>query len=253
MSDLIATAARFLGRASDYAKHRPSYPPAAIDAVFEGFGDPASLTIADIGAGTGISTRLLAERGASVIAVEPNPQMRSAIEGTHIRAHDGTAERTGLAAQSVDLVTAFQAFHWFATPEAVREFARILKPRGRVALVWNIRDDDDAFTRGYARIADLDSDAARRAGQTSDDPDLATLLGAAGVTYIRWSDFPYAQRLDLEGLLGRARSASYVPSEGPEHDAIMQGLRDLYARFAAPDGSVALVYRTRVHLAERTS
>jgi SAM-dependent methyltransferase len=252
VSELVDTAARFLGRAGDYAKYRPSYPPAAIDAIFEGFEDPLALTISDIGAGTGISTRLLAERGARVIAIEPNPQMRAVVGGTGIETHEGTAERTGLPDASVDIVTAFQAFHWFATPEAVNEFVRILKSRGRVALVWNIRDVRDPLTREYGRIADLESEAARRAGQTSDDPDLASLLNSGDLKYVRWSDFEYAQQLDLEALLGRARSASYVPSEGPLHDEIMHGLRDLHRTFADADGTVALRYRTRVHLAERS-
>lgn len=69
---------RFSDRAADYAKHRPSYPTPAIDAILEGFGEPPQLVAADIGAGTGISSRLLAERGVRVIAIEPNAAMREA-------------------------------------------------------------------------------------------------------------------------------------------------------------------------------
>jgi SAM-dependent methyltransferase len=251
MSEIVPTAARFLGRVADYARYRPSYPPAAIDALLDGLGDPALLTIADVGAGTGISSRLLAARGAHVIAIEPNPEMRAAAEAPHVDVRDAAAERTGLTDASVDVVTAFQAFHWFATPAAVAEFARVLRPGGRVALVWNVRNDDDAFTKAYGGIADLNSDAAARAGQRSEDPDLPALLGSTGLENLRAAEFESGQRLDLESLIGRARSASYVPREGPEYERIVQDLSALHERFADPGGMVALVYRTHVHLADK--
>jgi SAM-dependent methyltransferase len=236
MSDLVETAARFSGRVDDYVRYRPAYPPAAIDAVLADLGAPGALTVVDVGAGTGIASRALSERGARVIALEPNPEMRAAALASGVDARDATAEHTGLAAQSADIVTAFQAFHWFATPEAVAEFARILGSGGRVALVWNMRDDRDAFTRAYGEIADIDSLAAQRAGSTADDPDIA---------------FTNAQRLGLEALIGRARSASYVPREGPEYDEIVRRLSELHAQFADAEGGVTLVYRTGVHLADR--
>ncbi|MBV9438785.1 MAG: class I SAM-dependent methyltransferase, partial [Candidatus Eremiobacteraeota bacterium] len=119
--------ARFTKRADAYAAGRPSYPPAAIDALLDGLGDPSAVVAVDLGAGTGISSRLLAERGAQVLAVEPNAAMRAAAE-RHPRVEwiDGTAEQTGLAEASVDLVAAFQAFHWFHAPVALREAIRIL-------------------------------------------------------------------------------------------------------------------------------
>src|SRR5580700_5131592 len=84
---------RFGSRASAYAAFRPSYPPEAIDAVLEGLGDPRAVTIADVGAGTGISSRLFAERGAALIAIEPNARMRATARG-HRRAHRfGRCER----------------------------------------------------------------------------------------------------------------------------------------------------------------
>jgi SAM-dependent methyltransferase len=250
MSEIVPTAARFLGRVEDYVRYRPSYPPASIDMLLDGLGDPGLLTIADVGAGTGISSRLLAARGARVIAIEPNPEMRAAAAAPRVEVRDATAEHTGLATASVDVVTAFQAFHWFATPTATAEFGRVLRPGGRVALVWNVRNDDDAFTKAYGEIADLNSDAAARAGQRSEDPDLASLLGAGGLENLRATEFESAQRLDLQSLLGRARSASYVPREGPEYEAIVRALSALYERFVDAGGTVTLVYRTHVHLAD---
>src|SRR3954469_6640718 len=124
------TVHRFDDRAEDYVKYRPGYPAPAIDAIVGGLGDPRRLTAADVGAGTGISARLLGDRGVHVIAVEPGGAMRGAAE-PHVNVVwlAGTADATGLASASVDIVVCAQSFHWFQRHEAVAEFARVLKPR----------------------------------------------------------------------------------------------------------------------------
>ncbi len=139
---------RFSDRAADYAKYRPSYPDQAIATILEGLGNPSQLVAADIGAGTGISSRLLAERGVRVLAIEPNPSMREAASPhALVEFRNGTAEATNLPDSSVDLVTCFQAFHWFDPAPTLWEFHRILKPSGRLALVWNDRSQEDEFTK----------------------------------------------------------------------------------------------------------
>jgi len=117
---------RFTNRAEDYVRYRPSYPAAAIDALLAGLGAPTTLVAADVGAGTGISARLLAERGVEVVAVEPNRAMREAA-APHARVtfRDGSAEAIPLADGSVDLVLAAQAYHWFRAVPAVTEMARV--------------------------------------------------------------------------------------------------------------------------------
>ena len=103
------------------------------------------VVVADVGAGTGISSRMFAARGAAVIAIEPNAAMRAAAgEHPRVRWRDGTAERTGLADRSVDVVVACQAFHWFATPAAMSEFVRIA--RRRAAILQYERDERDAYS-----------------------------------------------------------------------------------------------------------
>jgi SAM-dependent methyltransferase len=240
---------RFSGRETDYARFRPSYPAEAISSIMSGLTS-AGLTCADVGAGTGISSRLLAERGMRVIAVEPNAAMRAAASPHHcVEFREGTAEATGLECACVDLILCAQAFHWFNPAQAIPEFHRILRPGGRLALMWNDRDAHDPCTSGYGLLV-------RHAGKfhaASEDSDLFThaLHETPLFANVRLRLFRYHQSLTLEGLIGRANSASYVPKHGPRHDALVEGLKDLHRRFADTKGVVSLTYITRVYLADR--
>ncbi|TAM88173.1 class I SAM-dependent methyltransferase [bacterium] len=239
---------RFTARAESYAAYRPSYPPAVIDALVNGLGDPSMLCIADLGAGTGISARLLADRGARVFAVEPNSAMRHAA-APHPRVHfcDGTAECTGLDNSSVDLATAFQAYHWFDPEPTHRELVRILKPGGRAALVWNVRDDSDPFSGSYGELicaAALDREVERHQGAADAFARDRRFSG------VRRQVVKNQQRLDLAGLIGRMESTSYVPHEGPVHAHLLAGLHELHARYADSEGYVALAYRAEITLGE---
>jgi SAM-dependent methyltransferase len=250
LSDLDPTG-RFGDRARDYVKYRPSYPDAAIDSVLEGLAEPASLSAADVGAGTGISARLLAGRGVHVVAVEPNAHMREAAE-PHARVvfHDGTAESTGLDDAAFDLVLCAQAFHWFRSEAALSEFRRILRPGARLALMWNRRSQTDPFTAGY-RDAILAVGGESAAERMEFDPAVVPRSGFFALPALR--TVPNAQRLDLEGLIGRAQSASYVPKQGPNAERLLDLLRALHARYADDHGFVTLVYATEVYLSARTA
>jgi SAM-dependent methyltransferase len=236
---------RFTDRAAAYVVGRPSYPPAAIDALFEGMGDPAALTVADLGAGTGISTRLLAQRGAQVLGIEPNAAMRAAAQ-TEPQANvtwiDTSAEETGLDEASVDLVTVFQAFHWFDHPRALREIVRILRPGGRAAVVYNERDEHDPLTREYSSIV-------RRF--MTDDTEWRRSDGlAAFAAFEAWRDPRVIEvrnehTLTHEGLIARTRSTSYLPQSGPQADELYAAVDELFARYERA-GSATLVMRTIV-------
>jgi SAM-dependent methyltransferase len=245
----LAPTERFADRAADYVKYRPSYPAAAIDAMLDGLGATHAIRAADIGAGTGISARLLGDRGVRVTALEPNRPMREAA-ATHpnVTFSDGTAEASGLEDNTFDLVLAAQSFHWFRAEAALREFARILRPRARVALMWNRRSHEDAFTAGYrAAILEVGGDGAAERM----DFDEQAIARSGVFTEPSFQRFPNAQRLDLDGLLGRALSASYVPKQGPRAERLRELLRALHGEHADASGFVSLVYATELHLASR--
>jgi SAM-dependent methyltransferase len=146
---------RFNDRVDDYVRWRPGYPPQVLDALRTEIGLVPAHVVADVGSGTGLLSRLFVDNGNVVFGVEPNPAMSAVAEaelaaGGRFHAVDGRAEATGLGAASVDVVTAGQAFHWFSVPDARREFQRILRPAGAVALVWNLRRlDSTPFLRDY--------------------------------------------------------------------------------------------------------
>ncbi len=264
---------RFSNRADDYAKYRPSYPVEAIAAMLAGLGDAGKLSVADVGAGTGISSRLLAAQGANVWAIEPNAAMcEAAIPHSAVEFCAATAEATGLPDQSVQLVTCCQAFHWFEPVAALAEFQRILQPNGRVALMWNERDLSDPFTHGY-------TEAIRRAAEQHffDRPDrrsASALERSPLFTHFRHLPFVNRHLLDCDGLIGLALSASYVPKTGDAHDRLLHDLEALFQQWATstvmpaeagtpqvamPQVSmpqvampqVAMVFRTNVYLADR--
>ncbi len=227
-------AERFTERAGDYVAGRPSYPAAALDVMLEGLGEPAQLVVVDLGAGTGISSRLLADRAGQVFAVEPNVAMRAAAQ-THPRVQwvDGTAEHSTLEEATADLVTAFQAFHWFDHDDALREMLRILRPGGRAAIVYNERDESDPFTAAYGdivRFYQTDETEQRR----EDGRRLFELYPAwHGVRRV---EFGNTDEYDRARLHARANSTSYLPQAGQVYDELheaLDALFDSYARGAA--------------------
>ena len=130
-------AAAGFGRAADvYERSRPSYPADAVARLVSELDIRAGRRVLDLAAGTGKLTRLLAEHGAELVAVEPSAAMREAFVSVlpGVPVHEGTAEKIPLADTSVDAVVVAQAFHWFDAPRALVEIARVLRPVGGLAL-----------------------------------------------------------------------------------------------------------------------
>ena len=243
---------RFGSRVDDYRRWRPGYPPGLIAWLLEHCGLVKGEAVADVGSGTGLFSRELLAAGLQVLAVEPNGPMRAAAEAefqgnASFISVNGTAEATGLASASVALVCAAQAFHWFDLPAARREFARILKPRGAVALIWNLRRDDSRFLAGYEALLREHAPEYSRSGKPAqaDEHGIAAFFAPAG---FEQASFAYEQQFEREGLRGRLLSSSYAPAPGmPGHQAMMASLDRLFDEHQR-EGRVAFGYVTRVFL-----
>ncbi|MGN8140067.1 methyltransferase domain-containing protein [Pseudomonas sp. 22105] len=137
-----AAASGYKTAADTYVKGRPDYPPAVSDWLTGTLGLDGHKTVIDLGAGTGKFTGRLVTTGAQVIAVEPVAQMleKLSLAWPQVLAVSGTATDLPLPDASVDAVVCAQAFHWFASREALDEIARVLKPGGKLGLIWNLRD-----------------------------------------------------------------------------------------------------------------
>lgn len=236
---------RFSDRVTNYVRYRPNYPREVFELLSREVPLGRGASVADVGSGTGISARRLAETGATVYAVEPNAAMRAAGEGDGIVSVDGAAEATTLPDHSVDLVTAFQAFHWFDRAAARREFARILRPEGTAALVWNERvEDATPFLRRYeALLREFAGDYLAVRHNAISEPDLAAWFGGG----MRTARFENAQTFDYGGVLGRLMSSSYAPPEGdPRYLPMVTALRRLFEE-TQEDGAVEFLYATNAY------
>lgn len=246
---------RFTNRVANYAAYRPKYPAAVLEFMRAKLGLSASAVVADVGAGTGILTEMLLGEGCTVFAVEPNEAMRAAAEQSlgefpNFKSVNATAEATTLDVRSVDIITVAQAFHWFDAELARREFARILKPGGWVALVWNMRKvDTTPFLRELERILrTYGTDYARVAEQYADEATIRNFFNGG----FAFESFKNQQVFDLDGLRGRILSASFVPLEGePNHEPLLAALSRAFDTHNER-GTVTFEYDTEIYYGQLT-
>jgi SAM-dependent methyltransferase len=240
---------RFSPRVEDYLRYRPGYPDALVEwlRVSQGLTDGAS--VADIGAGTGLSTRLFLAHGHLVVAVEPNDEMRQALtqdlgDLPGLRVVGGRGEATGLGDASVDLISCATAFHWLEPGPARQEWARILRPAGLACVYWNARvPAHSAFLQGYEDL--LHRFGTDYAHVTERRPDDAAMQAWFGAGYRGMAEFPNPQWLDFQALYGRVRSSSSAPpADHPNHPKMREALQRLFDD-NAQQGQVRFDYLTR--------
>jgi SAM-dependent methyltransferase len=231
----------FADVAGAYERGRPGYPEEAVRWLA---GDD-SRDVVDLGAGTGKLTRALVALGHHVIAVEPLDEMRAELEAavTGARALAGDAETIPLPDSVADVVTSAQAFHWFDHDAALPEIARVLRPGGRLALVWNSRDDRDPWMARLSAII---------GNETIEESDVVPVIDESGLFGpVETARFSFEQRLDRDGLLDLVLSRSYC-AKLPQSDRepVLEAVGQLYDATAGPDG-VRLPYVTECFRAER--
>jgi SAM-dependent methyltransferase len=237
VSRMHETAALGFARAAEaYERGRPGYSAAALEPLRLSPG----MAVLDLAAGTGKLTRALAAAGVRVIAVEPVAEMRAALPDS-VEALDGTAEAIPLEDRSVDLVTVAQAFHWFDGAAALGEIHRVLRPGGRLAILWNRRVDDDPVNRAIEELIE-----PYRVGTPTHRGD------AWRAAFERTSLFgpleehvsANKQVLDEDDLAARILSISFIARlPEPERAALLARARDLTAA-----GPVTVPYRTEVYV-----
>jgi SAM-dependent methyltransferase len=264
---------RFAATADLYERWRPTYPDALVDWLTAGLA-PGS-TVADLGCGTGIFSRLLAARGLHVIGIDPNETMldkaRAAGDGAgdiepksepeasrrdaatvcgrasprsqtttgDVEYRRGEAAATGLSEGSVTLAVGAQSFHWFEVPATMRELRRILTTEGRGAAVWNVRADSplgDAYEALLRRFSTEYGEVVRP------EDRIAALRAFPGVTDIQEIELTHAQRLDRGGLFGRVYSSSYVVHGVDDREGFDRALDALFDAHQE-GGVVELRYR----------
>jgi SAM-dependent methyltransferase len=229
-----AAATGFARAAEAYELGRPGYPAAALEPLKLSRG----LAVLDLAAGTGKLTRMLADSDADVIAVEPVAEMRAALPES-IRALDGTAESIPLDDGSVDLVTVAQAFHWFDGGAALAEIHRVLRPGGRLALVWNRRVEDAPVNVAIDELVEpyRHGTPTHRGEAWRTVFERTSLFGP-----LEEHVFENEQVLDADGLEARVGSISFIASmPALEREGVLERVRQL-----AADGPVVVPYRTEV-------
>jgi SAM-dependent methyltransferase len=224
----------FGSEAAAYERGRPSYPPEAIDWLL-----PAGAKdVLDLGAGTGKLTTRLVERGLDVVAVDPIAEMlemlRTSLPATP--ALLGTAEEIPLADNSVDAVLVAQAWHWFNPERAIPEVARVLRPGGRLGLVWNTRDERLGWVRELGNIIGRDGDPVR------DKVTLPDPFNEVERHHVEWTNY-----LTPQALIDLVASRSYcITSPAEVRTKTLDQVRELLATHPAlaNAGGLALPYVT---------
>ncbi|MGB2982843.1 MAG: class I SAM-dependent methyltransferase [Candidatus Bipolaricaulia bacterium] len=237
----------YADRASTYAKHRWPYPPEAVEFLVDRARITADSDVADVGAGTGALTEHLVDRARTVTAVEPDEAMRAhadrrlAVHPSY-RGLPGTAEETELPPSSVDLVTVGQALHWFSPADALREFGRILRPNGRLAILWSTPAPSSIGSE-TARLLDRYGRLLRGRVPASVDELLPLYFDPALAEH---STFCWHVDEDWSRFIGGLSSSALAPSEkDPAYRPFCNDAREIFSRFSE-SGTLRIEIETHV-------
>ncbi len=244
--------AGFTKGAAAYERGRPDYPAAAIAFVADQLGLRDGATVVDIGAGTGKLSRLLIETGVRVLAVEPVAAMRDQFSRVlpQVSLVEGTAEALPLPDAAADAATAAQAFHWFANAKALAEIHRVLKPHGRLGLIWNNRDAASGWVREvWALVERGESELPRYRKGTWKN----VFHEYAGFRPVVEKSFAHEQHGDFAMIADRIASLSFVANmDEPDRHRLLSDVHAMLERHPETQGktTVTVPYRTDVYIYE---
>ena len=248
-----SAATGFAAKADRYVRGRPDYPDEIVSWLQNRLSLKEGKVALDLGAGTGKFTAYLVKTGAQVIAVEPVQQMREQLSRKlpDIDARDGTAVSIPLPDASVDAVTCAQAFHWFGTRQALAEICRVLKPSGKLGLIWNMRDETvDWIAKLTHIITPYEGDTPRFAKGTWKEA-----FPFDGLSPLREDHFRHSHTGSPEDvIIDRVRSTSFIAALPPDEEAkVVAQLRALIAATPALAGKdvVSVPYDTVAFCAEK--
>ena len=247
-----AAASGYAQAADSYVKGRPGYPVEIQGWLRDRLDLRAGKVAVDLGAGTGKFTPYLTATGARVIAVEPVRAMldRLTAEQPRVEAIAGAADAIALPDGSVDAVVCAQSFHWFATPPALAEIHRALRPGGRLGLVWNVKDDRVDWVARLDRIVERhQGDAPRhRSGAWR------KVFPARGFGPLHEDRFPHRHTGPPEVvILDRVRSTSVIAALPPDERAKVEDETRALIADEFPDASAVTVpYETAAYWVEKT-
>jgi len=246
-TDSLSTT-RFSDRVQNYTQYRPSYPVSAIQWIVDQYRLSPESHVADIGSGTGICTQLLMDAGMRVTAVEPNLPMRLESDRLHsgnslYSSMAGTAESTKLKANSVDMVTAAQAGHWFDLEKSKIEFQRILRPGGVLVLIWNRRMRSSPFQSAYESVLATLPEYSQVSHTNVGDAQLAKLFAGN----MESKNFSNSQEFDQASFRGRVFSSSYTPSpDDSVYEEFSRTINDLFSLYST-NARVTFFYTTQIY------
>jgi SAM-dependent methyltransferase len=240
-----AQASAFGTAAATYTAVRPGYPAAAIRWSLA----PGAKVVLDLGAGTGKVSEALLRQGLTVHAVEPDERMLDELRqvAPAAIARQGTAEDIPLPDASVDAVLVGHAFHWFG-PAALGEMARVLRPGGTLALLWNLRDDATDWVSAFGDLIALGAQDSTR----YESP--VPFHGTPDFTVPVRRTFQHTQRMDHAGLLALAGTRGFVLAlPDDERRALLEQVAELLETHPQLIGldAIEFPYQTEVWRAER--
>lgn len=241
---------RFLGKAEIYDKYRPHYQAQHLNKIIKlcDFCD-SNISVAEFGSGTGKFTELLINQGYKVYAVEPNKDMRRIAlskfkKSQNYIAINATAENCTLSSKSIDLIVAAQSFHYFDTKKAKKEFKRIIKPNGKVCLIWNFKSRDSNLIKEYEEL--IYNYHSKNIQPSHAQDNMNEQVFKKFFSTYEEVIMDNSQIFTFDEFWGRTLSNNHAPSpDEPEFKILFEKLKQLFVKYQVND-KLQFLYKTKI-------